>query len=325
MAILTSDFNDLVKNAIVKWREGYESVPKAAEEIYDVYMTETQTSEHSQIDGAGFAKRKVEGGRYKVGSPVQGYTLNLSQTRIGLTEAVTWEMRKYDKYREIDKAMRKLGESTRKRMELDLTHQLTFGVGATSYTNLDGETISCASADGQQIIDTDHTITGGSSTFSNKITSAFSRAGLESAEDKFTQMFDNNGVKVTVKPDTIITGDDPTVVNAVREFISSQGAPDTANRADNIYKGKYKHLVLPYLATDANGAYDSTKKNYWFLADLSHTDAVCEISESPTFVPPKMGGNGEDYDTDDWNFKSSASYDYGFLDIKFIVGSTGAA
>jgi len=239
MPILTSEFNDLVKNAKVKWREGYESVPEAAKKIYDVYNTSEKTSEHSQIDGPGFAKRKKEGDRYKVGSPIQGYTLNLSQTRIGLTEAITWEMRKYDKYREIDKKMRMLGESTAKRMELDLTHQLTFGVGATSYTNLDGETISCASADAQQIIDTDHPITGNSNTFSNKITDSFSRAGLEAAEDKFTQMFDNNGVKVTVQPDTIITGDDPTVCNAVTEFIASQGAPDTANRADNVYKGRY--------------------------------------------------------------------------------------
>ena len=47
--------------------------------------------------------------------------------------------------------MRKLGESTAKRIELDLTHQFTFGMSAASYTNMDGETIATTSADGQNI------------------------------------------------------------------------------------------------------------------------------------------------------------------------------
>ena len=127
-----------------------------------------------------------------------------------------------------------------------------------------------------------------------------------------------------VEPDTIITGRNVAVVNAVKKFLKSVNEPDTANNAVNVYAGKYKHLVLPYLATTAAGAQDSTKDNYWMLADLKHTDAICEISENPTFKAPSVGGNGEDFETDDWKFKSSACYDYGVLDFKWIVGSTGA-
>ena len=324
--ITTSQFNDLVKNAKVKWREGYDMVASAARELYDVYSVSEMTSEHSQIDGPGFATRKNQGDRYVVGSPQQGYSITLSQLRIGLMEEVTWEMRKFDKYREIERKMRNLGESTAQRMELDLTHQFTFALaGSTSYTNQDGETVYCTVGDGLSIFSTVHKITGSSSTFANKITAAFSRAGLEAAEQLFTKMFNNSGVKVVVKPNTIITGDDPATVNAVSEFLKSQNAPDTAEGATNVYKNKYKHLVLPYLATDASGAYDSTKAGYWMLADTMHTDAICEVSENPTFTAPKIGGNGEDFETDGWKFKSSACYDIGVLDPKWIVGSDATA
>ncbi len=300
------------------------SVPQTARQMYDVRTVTDMTSEHSIIDGYGFARRKNEGESYTYGSIKQGYKLNLSQTRIGLIDAITYEMRKFDKYREIDKKMRKLGESTAKRIELDLTHQFTFGMSASSYTNMDGETVATTSADGQNIFDSDHTITGGSSTYANLMTTAFSRSGLEEAEALFNTFVDNNGNIVLVEPDTIITGRNVTIQNAVKEFLKSTLIPDEANNAVNVYQGKYKPLVLPYLSTTLAGAPTTSYDNYWMLADLKHTDAICEISENPTFKAPTEGGNGEDFDTDDWKFKSSASYDYGVLDFKWIVGSTGA-
>jgi hypothetical protein len=319
--ITTSQFNDLVKNAKVKWREGYDLVSPAAIALYDAYSVSEMNSEHSQIDNPGFARRKNQGDRYSIGSPKQGYSLLLSQTRIGLMEEVTWEMRKYDKYREIFKKMKGLGESTAQRMELDLTHQLTFGMAGTTYVNMDGETTYTTTGDGLAIFSASHTITGSSATFSNKITTSFGRGALEEAESLFTKMVNHNGVKVTVKPNAIVTSDDPATCNLVKEFLRSTMAPDSANNASNVYSSKYKHIVLPYLATTAVGAVDTSKVGYWFLADTNHSDALMEISEQPTFVAPNPNGNGEDFETDGWKFKSSASYDYGFLDPKFIVGS----
>ena len=322
MPILTTQFNDLVKNALVMWREEYESVEKAARLMYDIVPNENLTSEHSHIDSPGFARRKDEGGSYVIGSPRQGYTLNLTKSRIGLRDSVTWEMRKYDKYREIEKKMRGLGESTAQRIELDLTHLFTFGLQGASYTNMDGETVNTQTGDALAIFSNSHTITGSATLVDNlNGTQAFNRTGLELAERLFRNMVNMNDVKVVPKPDTIITSDEPALVNLVQEFLKSQGAPDTAERAENVYKAKYKHLVLPFLATDLNGAPSATGRFYWMLADLKHKDAIVEFSEMPNFVAPNPGGNGEEFDTDDWKFKSAASYAYGVLDYKWIVGA----
>lgn len=133
------------------WRDGYKSIPFAARQMYDTRSVSEMTSEHSSISGYGFAERKREGEKYAYGTIKQGYKLNLSQTRIGLMDAITWEAKKFDKYRELEKKMRKLGEATAKRIELDLTHQFTFGMSAASYTNRNGETVATTTGDGQNI------------------------------------------------------------------------------------------------------------------------------------------------------------------------------
>ena len=287
---------------------------------------ENQTSEYSHIDSPGFARRKDQGGTYPIGSPRQGYTLNLTKSRIGLRDSITWEMRKYDKYREIEKKMRGLGESTAMRIELDLTHLFTFGLQGSSYTNMDGETVNTVTGDGVQIFSDSHTITGASTNVDNyNGTNAFNRTNLEAAERLFRNMINMNSVKVTPKPDTIITGDDPAIVNVVAEFLRSIDSPDTSERATNVYKGKYQHIQLPLLATDLNGAPSSTGRYYWMLADTKHKDAILEFSEMPNFTMGGPSNNGEDFDTDDWKAKSSASYAYGILDYKWIVGAAATS
>jgi len=326
MPILTTQFNDLVKNALVQWREEYESVEKNARQLYDILPNENLTSEHSHIDSPGFARRKDEGSSYTVGSPRQGYTLNLTKSRIGLRDSVTWEMRKYDKYRQIEKKMRGLGESTAMRIELDLTHMFTFGLQGSTYTNMDGETVNTQTGDALAIFSDSHTITGSSTTVDNSNgTLAFNRTNLEAGERLFRNMVNMNDVKVVPKPDTIVTGDDPAIVNVVAEFMRSQTAPDTAERAINVYQGKYRHIILPLLATSNLGAPSATGRYYWMLMDTKHKDAILEFSEMPTFTMATPGNNGEEFDTDDWKAKSSASYAYGVLDYKWLVGSAATS
>ena len=326
MPILTTQFNDLVKNALVTWRAGYESVEENARQLYSIVGNPNLTSEYSQIDPAGFAKRKEQGDRYQSGSPIQGYSLTLTKSRIGLKDGVSWEMRKYDKYREIEAKMRGLGESTAMRIELDLTHMFTFGLQGSSYTNMDGETVNTVSADGVQLFSNSHTITKDSTNVDNyNGTTAFGQTGLEAAQRLFRNMVNNNAIKVTPKPNAIITGDEPAIVNEVMKFMNSTLVSDSNDNAVNPFKGKYTHIQLPYLATTNLGAPTTTGAYYWMLADLAHKDAILEFSEMPTFKMATPDSNGDDFETDEWKAKSSASYTYGVLDFKWIVGSAATS
>jgi len=291
-----------------------------ARAFYDSYGVDTETSEHSSISPYGFAKRKNQGSKYSIGSPKQGYTLNLSQTRIGLMDEVTWEMRRYDKYRKIAQIMAGLGQSTAQRLELDCTHQLTFGGNGTTYTNMDGESISCASADGQQLFDTDHTATGVSGgSYANRITTAFSQTALEEAEALICTWVDDNGNKVVTSMNTIFSTEKPALVNDIAQMLKSEKTPADDYNSINPYKGKYNHVVLPYLDSTNEGANDSSKDDYWGLWNTNNPNAILEISEYPTFKAAKPDSNSEDFETDGWKYKSSAAYDLGVLDFKIGI------
>lgn len=326
MKIDSTTFDSFVKNALVQWRQGYERVQKGAVQLFDMSMNENLTSEYSSIDGFTFARRKTEGDDNFQASPNQGYTKNMTKYRVSLQASITWEMRKYDKYREMKRTLSGLGEASAQRMELDLTHRFTFGT-ATTYVDMDGVTVNISVGDTLALFTTAHTVTGSSTTFRNRVANnpLFSKGGLEAAETLFTsQMIDHSGNKAVVKADTIVTTDDPNTVNTVREFLTSTAAPEGAHEGIvNVYKGRYSHVILPYLATTNTGAYDSTKAKYWMLAAVAHTDAVVEVSEAPHLVSPSAGGNGEDFDNDDWKFKTSAAYGIEIVDPRWIVLSSG--
>jgi len=86
-----------------------------------------------------------------------------------------------------------------------------------------------------------------------------------------TDILSNFGEKRVMDFNTIITGNNPTVVNSVKQFLRST-SDNTQNNPSvvNVYEGKYRHVILEQLATTATGAIDSTKKNYWALAAIGN-------------------------------------------------------
>ena len=135
--INSTTFNDFVKNPKVSWRQGFERVPLLAKQLYDVRASDELTTDHSSMDGFSFARRKTEGDNYYQQNPVQNYSKTMTKYRVGLEAVITWEMRKYDKYREMSRVLSGLGEEVAQRMEIDLTHRLTFAT-STSYVDMDG-------------------------------------------------------------------------------------------------------------------------------------------------------------------------------------------
>ena len=324
--ISTAEYPDFVSNANILWRKGFERIPLVAKSLYDVIENKLSTTTHSSLDGFTFARRKEEGDTYFQENPTQNYSKTLTKYRIGLQDSVTWEMRTYDRYREINRVLMSLGESAARRLELDLTMRFTFATAA-SYTDQDGVSITTTVGDTLALGSTAHTVRGSSTTFRNIIANnpVLSKGGLEAAEALFAQqMINSSGVIVTPHPDTLVVANDPATINTARELMQSSADITTNNSAIvNVYKGKYQILVLDYLAKSALGARDSTKEKRWFLVDKAHTDAVLEISEQPHLVSPQPGSNSEAFETDDWLFKCSAAYGLEVTDPKWLVVSLG--
>lgn len=324
--INTTNFADFVANSEINFRRAYDQYPKRAAQIYDIENTDMYTGTESSLDGFTVAKVKREGSDFAYLDVTQDYTKTWTIYEVGGMTKITWLMRRANKYREMNNRIAGLGESAAKRMEWDLTHRLT-EADATSYTNIDGDTVSTTCGDGFQLAYTAHTVSGSSTTYRNRVANnpVLSKGGLEAAEKLFaTQMIDANGELILSEPDTLITSNDPNTVNTALEYLRSVSAPDAGVAGvDNVYKGKYRLLVLPWLATTpSTGAYNSSDAKFWFLADLKNTDAVCKIMQNPTFIPPTMN-DGKEFETMDWKFACHAAYAIEIVRATWIVFSSG--
>lgn len=92
---------------------------------------------------------------------------------------------------------------------------------------------------------------------------------------------------MSVNPDTIITTDDPNTIHQVQELMMATADVDTSNSGTfNVYTNKYKHVIVPRIATTNAGATDSTKAKYWFLADSKISDFYLCILEQPYLKTP---------------------------------------
>lgn len=127
-----------------------------------------------------------------------------------------------------------------------------------------------------------------------------------------------------MRGDTIVTTDDPNTIHQVRELMNATANVDTSNSGTfNVYKNAYKHVIVGRIATTAAGAVDSTKKKYWFLADSTASDFYLCILENPYLTTPSAGNSSEDADTENWTYRTAATYGMAIVTGRWIKCSTG--
>jgi len=316
MELSTATLGDLVRNAEILFLKGLESIQMEARNsgifrIDNIPDHKGNTKEYSEIDLEEYAKRKPEGDQTVRARVQQGYNKVGTLYRVALDIGITYEMRHYNKYMEVVSRLTNLGTTVAKRMELDLSHRITFAT-ATSYNDMDGVTVDTTCGDGYAWAYTAHTVKDSSTTFRNRLANnpVFSKGSLEGMEQMIIENSINQfGEKIVINYDILWTTEDANTCNTVREFLKSTAAPDQNNSGVvNVYSGKYKHVVLPRVATTATGAVDGTKAKYWGLASSTNSQAFLAINEEPSLKPTSENGANTDFSTQDFSFGATAGY-----------------
>lgn len=291
---------------------------------------EGNTKRYDEYDVKTFGKAKREGQGTTAAAFGIGYNITISAKRIGMKAEVTWEDRRFNRHRKVGGDLVSLSHFVPQRMELDLTHRLTF-CSSTAYTDIDGDSVSITVGDTLALASSVHTLKHSSTTYSSRISGdpIFSAGGLEAAEAlTTTDIYSNFGEKRVMSFNTIVTGPTPSVVNAVGKLMRSS-ADTTGNNSGvtNVYTGKYTHVVLDYLATTAAGAPDSTKKNWWFLIANDRAGSVgngwqayLAIWEASHLVSPEEGMT-KDGDRDVWSFHTRGTYGIAILSGRGLIAS----
>lgn len=315
----------------VKFEEVKASVPQYARGsgLFVVEPVPANTGnqrQYTEIDSEEYPHFKGEGDQSQIGRVVQGYTKTLTSYRTSLDLPITYEMRTQNKYPEVIRRLTSLGMHGANGIDLDLSHRIGFGT-ATSMTDRDGRTVDLTVGNTLSLFSTVHTLSGSATTFRNRLANnpRASRGALEAIERQAIENgYNHLGEKVTMTFDIIWTTDDPNTVNTVREYLKSVASPDAVNAGvTNVYSGKYRHVVLPRLATTAAGAVDTTKRYYWGIASSMHSTAHLAVWEEPRLKTPSEGNNGEDFSTDNWQFGTRAGYGICIVTGNWIHFSSG--
>lgn len=274
-----------------------------------------------------YAASRPEGDQSIQARVQYGYEKDLEVKPFALSIGITKLMRDAGKWKEIERLIDQLVTAVPNRIELDLSHRFSF-YSSTSYVNADGETVNITVGDGLALGSASHTLTGSATTYSNIITSnpVFSESALETAEKSFVEnTYNNLGEKMMVKPDTILTTDDPDTVNEVRKLMNATADVTTSNAGTfNVYKNKYKHTIGSRIATTAIGATDTSKVKYWALIASKASDFHLTILNDPYVLSPKRGNNGEDMTTENWTYLAGGTRWICIVTPKWIRLSNGS-
>lgn len=296
----------------------------------DLTDSDSDQKRYDEVDIETFANIMREGEDATKANVGVGYNKTMTAKRVAKEIEITWNMRRYNKHRTVQGLITSLSHFVPQRFELDLTHRLTFA-SATSYTDMDGETVDVSTGDALSLVNAAHTLKFSSTTYRNRVSGdpVFSEGALESAENLGkTETRSNFNDKRVLKFNYIVTGDDPNTCNAVKRHLNSTASPDGAHSGVlNVNRAKYEHIELSYLATTATGANDSTKRRWWFLVSANGSatnsfQAYRGIFEAPHMNPmPAAGNNGEDAHNDNWTFGTRGSQGICILSGKGCIGS----
>lgn len=318
MELNINNLTDFVRNATILWNMAADSVPAVMRtsglfKEVPIPQNTGNVREFSEIDLEEYALRKGESDQASRARVQQGYTKIGTLYRVSKDIGISYELRTQGKYVEIVNRLTNLGRLAKNRMELDMTHRLTFA-DATSYTDMDGVTVDTTVGDTLSLASTAHTLRASPTTFRNRLANSpqFSLGALEAIEKmRVENTFNQFGEKMTMKADILFTSDDPNTVNTVRQVLRSTANITQANSGViNPYgDSNYKHVMLPRLATTASGGVDSTKAKRWGVASSIMSTAYLGVHEEPRLkAPTGEGMNNVEFSTEDWNFGTAAGY-----------------
>jgi hypothetical protein len=320
MELSTTSINDLVKLGVVLWNKERELVETPARSsglfhIMPIPANSGESREVSEIDLEQYASSKLESEQADRAKVQQGYSKTIKVGRVAKDIGISHEMRKYNKYPEVVSKLTSLAHLFTNKLELDLSLRLSYAA-STSYTDAKGVTVTTTTGDGYQLAYAAHTINGSTTTFTNVVSGnpQLSKGAIEGAERLVTQeTYNHHGEKVVgFLFDILFTTDDPNLVNTAREYLQATAELSAANSGvPNVYRGKFRHVVLPRLAMTAAGAPDSTKRLYWGIASSKLVKAngiKCGVWEEGYLKLPTPNGNAEEFSTDDVNFGVRGGY-----------------
>lgn len=324
--ISLSDLTDLIRR---NWTVMKDMLPRRAKSLFNsqfVGAGQGSSKRIEEFDGQTFASYKAEGTNSQKAFVGAGYSTDMVARTFSKEIEITVEMRNDNRYAQIGQLITDLSSFCENRQDLDLTHRLTFATSST-YVDMDGETITITMGDGNPLAYATHSLAFSATTYSTRVSGdpAFSQGSYEAALLLgTTQTYNNFGEQRMLDWNTIVTGTDPGTVRTVQQMLNSMADIDAVQAGIvNVYKNNKRHIELPYYASTASGAYDSTKRRWWSLIAVGMNGWQSYVGDwiSPTLKTPAPGNNGEDVHNYNWTYSAYCRYGITVVSAKGFIAS----
>jgi hypothetical protein len=308
-----SDFVSLVD---IMWLDTVENVDRSTYNsgIFHVLTIASNSGDSrrfSEIQREQYATRKPEGEQGDRLRVQQGYTKDMTSYRVAKDVGVTYEQRTQNKYPEVLASLEDMTDLPFNTMELDLSMRISYAT-ATSYTDMDGNTIDTATGDTYCWAYSGHKVKASSSTYRNilannpRLSKGAMQAMLRMAQENAIDQF---GKKIVgINYDILWTTDDPEDCDLVSEHLESTADPESPNSGTkNVNRYRYRHVRLTRVALSASGAVDTDKRHYWGFCSSKYVTAYLGIWESPHVIPMYELKDGSD------NYQTGVRAGYGIV------------
>lgn len=294
----------------------------------DLTAWPSQFKRYDEVDTEIYGRLMREGENAAKARAGVGYNKTMTARRFAREIDITWQMRRYGNTHKVKSELYTMNHFIPQREELNLSHILSF-CSSTSYVDMDGETIDLTVGDGLALLSTVHTLAFSTTTYSNRVSGdpVFSQGALELAENlAVSDVLSNFGARRVLNFNTIVTSDDRPTSRAVDQVLQSTADVDAAHSGVvNLYKNSYVHVELPYLATTATGARDSTKRRWWFIVAAGQGvmgwQAYFGEFEKMNLKMPSPGNNLENGHNDNWTYGVRGSHGIVALSGRGLIGS----
>ena len=324
--LTTSDYAGLTQhlNEIFNETAKRKVAMMVGKQLFDTSGTDWQVYTYQQLDGVAKFERVAEGGQLPAATSAIGDSVTATQRRYGGRVSITKDMRKFERYGEMDRLVKSNVEYAFNRIDQSMADLLLNGFTSTSYTDIYGNTQSNVAPDGVVFFSASHSNNQNSTTQRNLIRNAagttnpdLARATIVKARADGKIHKDANGINREVNLDRLLVA--PTQEDLAERLVMSSGPAGTPNVDINPLKSSVNNIIVWSRLETSGGGTDTSL--YWFMADSSN---MKDTLHAPFAQMPQMSGASEVHDSLNWEYVIDSYYVL-FVGEPFSVwGSTSA-
>lgn len=297
MSANRSQFSDLLRPELHKiFDDAYNEIPQVFPSLFRVETSDKATEVDSGVTGFSLLTQTSEDSPITYEDPVQMYDVTYTHLKYTKGFRVTDELVQDDQWRIIRSKPQELGRAAR-RSEEDLAADVFNN--AFSSAQLGG--------DGVRLASTVHPRSDGGATQSNSSSTSVSLNydNLDTAEIDMRAQLDDKGMKISVKPTTLVVG--PSLRRDALTITKSSAIPGSGDNDVNIFQGTLNVVDWDYI--------DSATA--WFLLDKTQAKLMWFWRQRATMKNDYSFDNGASL------FKIEERFSKGFSDWRGFWGSKG--